>query len=67
MWRVKKDFFDVSADHGYSTGDKFPFDGAKVSAERIAELSGNDNKLGMPLIEEIPTVTPRRSKKNTNQ
>lgn len=67
MWRVKKDFFDVCADHGYSAGDNFPFDGAKVGEERIAELSGNDNKLGMPLIEEIPTATPRRSKKDTNQ
>ena len=63
MWRVKKDFFDVRSNHGYAAGDKFPFDDAEVDEERIAELSGDGNKVGMPLIEEIPKSTPKQSKK----
>lgn len=34
----------------YKAGDTFPRDGAKVSADRLKELSGPSNKLGKPLI-----------------
>ena len=38
--------------HVYRTGDVFPF-GYEVSESRIAELSGYDNAIGMPLIVEV--------------
>lgn len=38
--------------HVYRTGDVFPF-GYEVSESRIAELSGSDNAIGMPLIVEV--------------
>lgn len=37
----------------YKAGDTFPRDGAKVSANRLKELSGPSNKLGKPLIEKV--------------
>lgn len=36
--------------HAYRVGDVFPRQGMKVSEERIAELLGNKNKQGKPLI-----------------
>ena len=38
--------------HVYRTGDVFPF-GYEVSESRIAELSGSENAIGMPLIVEV--------------
>lgn len=37
----------------YEIGDKFPATKRKVSEERLKELSGNSNKLGKPVIEEV--------------
>ena len=37
----------------YKAGDTFPRAGAKVSADRLKELSGPSNKLGKPLIEKV--------------
>lgn len=34
----------------YAIGDEFPKGKKKVSEERIAELEGNKNKIGRPLI-----------------
>ena len=34
----------------YNVGDEFPRKGKKVSNERLAELSGNNNLQGVPLI-----------------
>lgn len=34
----------------YRAGDTFPRPGAEVSEDRIKELSGNHNKIGVPLI-----------------
>lgn len=39
--------------HRYEVGDKYPRAGLNPSAERIAELSGSDNKQGTPLIIEV--------------
>ena len=45
------DFVDLQDNNYlYHAGDKFPRDGVVVSDDRIAELSGSDNKLGQPLI-----------------
>ena len=52
MYKVVKKFADLQDNnHIYNEGDTFPRDGVKVSAERIAELSGSENKQGVPLIE----------------
>jgi hypothetical protein len=39
--------------HPYNVGDTYPRKGLEVSAERIAELSGNDNNHGCPIIEKV--------------
>ena len=64
MYRVIKGFFDLTSNHAYSVGDEFPYNGAVVAEERIAELSGNNNKVGAPLIE---AVKVKQSKKNHKQ
>jgi len=48
--------------HRYDVGDKYPRDGAETTDARIAELSSDQNKRGIPLIkavgmtEEAPAV-----------
>lgn len=53
-YKVIRTFKDGQSEdlHVYLNGDVFPF-GYDVSAERIAELSGSDNSIGMPLIVEV--------------
>lgn len=46
--------------HEYNVGDEYPRKGFKVSDERLKELSGNDNKQGVPLIEEVKEETPAK-------
>lgn len=36
--------------HVYKPGDPYPRKGKRASKERIAELSGRDNRRGIPLI-----------------
>ena len=74
MYRVIKFFTDLQdSNHAYYPGDKFPREGAEASEERIAELSGSENKRGAALIEaekkteEPKTSKPKgRGKKNAN-
>ena len=67
MYRVINRFFDLQDNnHAYSVGDKFPHNGVEVDAERIAELASDQNRLGVPLIEEIPEK-PKRTKKKKNE
>ena len=61
----------------YEPGERYPRLGLSVTDERIAELTGSDNRAGYPLIkrietpvkraeneaEEIPTETPKTPKK----
>lgn len=52
MYRVVKFFTDLQdGDHPYHVGDIFPRDGVEVTEERIRELSGKNNRQGVPLIE----------------
>lgn len=46
--------------HVYKPGDLYPRKGKKASKERIAQLSGSENKRGRPVIqaEEEPADTP---------
>ena len=64
MYKVIKRFYDLQDNnHQYEVGDIFPHDncGYPVSDERIAELAGNTNKIGEPLIKEVKT---RKKKAN---
>ena len=54
MYRVKTFFTDMQDnDYAYNAGDTFPRDGMAVTADRIKELSGTQNKRGIALIEEV--------------
>lgn len=54
MYKVIKYFTDLhDNNHPYNVGDTFPRKGVEVKPERIAELSGSNNKQGTPLIEEV--------------
>lgn len=52
MYKVIKFFHDLQDNkHPYNVGDTYPRKDLKVTDERIAELSSNENKRGCPLIE----------------
>lgn len=62
MYKVIKSFTDLQDNnYAYYVGDAFPHDGVEVDAERIAELSSDKNRLGVPLIEEV-TEKPKRTR-----
>lgn len=52
---IYDEFYDMKdkTKHVYKKGDIFPFDNRKISQKRIEELSTENNKIGIPLIEEI--------------
>lgn len=61
MYKVIHYFNDLQDDgYAYNVGDEFPHKGMTVTKERIAELSGSENKQGVPLIAE---VKQKRAKK----
>ena len=67
MYKVIKRFRDLQDNnHAYSVGDTFPHNGVEVDAERIAELSSDKNRLGVPLIEEI-AEKPKRARKKKDE
>lgn len=49
--------------YAYNAGDTYPRKGLEVSEERIAELSGSNNKMGKPLIEFVEAPKKKRAKK----
>lgn len=59
MYRVLKMFTDLK-DNGYAykAGDEFPRQGLEVSAKRLAELSSDNNRRGIPLIEKVEEKKP---------
>ena len=64
MFKVVKRFYDLKDNnYAYSVGDVFPHPKAKVSEKRIAELSSNKNKMGVPLIVEIPEKPSKKANK----
>ena len=79
IYKVVKSFTDLQDDrHVYNAGDTFPRKGVEVSKERLKELSGTDNKLGIPLIvaekpvkeepvEEKPAEEEKPKKKNNTK
>ena len=66
MYRVIKAFTDLIASHVYSVGETFPHNGVEVDAERIAELESGNNRIGVPLIEEI-AEKPKRTRKKKDE
>ena len=66
MYRVIKRFYDLKANHAYSVGDTFPYDGVDVDAERLSELESGNNRLGVPLIEEVEEK-PKRTRKKKDE
>lgn len=46
--------------HLYRPGDPFPRDGVSVTAARLAELSGSQNALGIPLIKAVAAPAPAK-------
>ena len=67
MYRVIKSFTDLQDNnYAYYVGDTFPHNGVEAGAERIAELSSDKNRLGVPLIEEI-AEKPKRTRKKKEE
>ena len=68
MYRVIHKFYDLKYNnHAYSVGDTFPHNGVEVDSERIAELSSDKNRLGVPLIEAIEEKAKRTRKKKKEE
>ena len=68
MYKVVNKFYDLKDNnHFYYVGDTFPRNGKKVSDKRIAELSSNENKMGIPLIEEIPEKPKKKAVKKVEK
>ena len=65
MYKVLKRFADLEDNkYLYEVGDEFPRQGVKVTPERLSVLSGSNNLMKEPLIEEVKTK--KRTKKNVN-
>ena len=63
-YRVIEGFYDLQDPEGkgfylYNKGDIYPREGLEPTKERIAELSGKDNRRSQPLIEEILQGIPQ--------
>ena len=59
MYEVIKYFTDLhDNNHPYNVGDEFPRKGITVTAERFAELAGDNNKQKQPLIKLVEEETP---------
>lgn len=64
-YKVIKSFADLKDNnHTYNVGDTFPRAGVEVSEDRFAELSGRQNKQGVPLIEK---AKDKRKKKTAEE
>lgn len=61
MYKVICRFADLQDESRiYEVGDIYPREGFEPSLKRIRELSGKKNKIGVPLIEEIPEEIPKK-------
>ena len=51
MFKVVKSFYDLQdGNYLYKKGDKYPRSGLVATENRISELAGNMNKMGIALI-----------------
>lgn len=66
MYKVIKLFADLQdKNHEYKPGDVFPRVGLEVTAARLAELSGSNNKQGEPLIAKVEDAPAKKPTKKT--
>ena len=64
MYKALVYFTDLQDNrYAYNAGDVFPRIGLEVSEERLAELSGSNNKRGIPVIEFVEAPKKKRAKK----
>lgn len=63
MYKVLKAFTDdMDGRHVYNAGDAYPrTGGSEPTEERITYLSGNKNKFGCPLIQEMGKVKRKKT------
>lgn len=62
-YKVIKFFTDLQDnDYPYNEGDTFPRSGVTVTAERLEELSGKENRRGVPLIQMVEEKKTRAKK-----
>lgn len=67
MYKVIRYFTDLQDnEYAYQVGDTYPRKGLSPTDERIAELSGSQNRQGKPLIEAIPEEPAAESLKAVN-
>lgn len=67
MYKVIKAFYDLKDNNRvYSVGDIFPYNGVDVDDDRLSELASSNNKLGVPLIEEI-VEKPKKTRKKKRE
>ena len=65
MCKVIKHFTDLQDNNfAYNVGDEYPRKGMSVLPSRIRELASDENRQGVPLIEEIPDVEEKPKKKS---
>ncbi len=68
MYKVIKFFTDLQDNNfAYEVGDTFPRKGLEVTEDRLAELSGSDNRQGQPLIEKVEEAPKKPAKKATKK
>ena len=68
MFKVIKFFTDLQdGNYPYEVGDTFPRKGLEVAEERLAELSGSENKQGEPLIKEVKEPKPKKATKKVTE
>lgn len=70
MYEVIHAFTDLLDNrYAYAIGDSFPRKGVDVSEERLKELSGPNNKQGVPLIKKVKVAKTKSevSKKNASK
>ena len=65
MYRATVAFNDFKDNNrSYEAGELYPRPGLKVSKARLTELSTDKNRMGFPLIEQVPA--PPRTRKAVN-
>ena len=62
MYKAIEFFTDLhDNNHPYNVGDIFPRSGFSVTAGRLAELAGRNNKRGNPVIQLVEEERPKAS------
>ena len=62
MYKVIKPFYDLQdREHLYKVGDAFPREGISISETRLAELAGDKNRQGTPLIKAVKKKAAKKS------